>query len=269
MRPDSDKRSGTLSAWGIFLTAVQFLTRIPIADVGVTSAEQYAAALKRSVIFFPIVGGLVGLATASVFVGLLRVGLSPLIAAFLALGLEALLTGAFHEDAFADTCDALGGGWDRQQVLEIMKDSRLGTYGTLGLVIGVGGRAAAMTALAAEEAKLVWAAITAAAALGRIGIVFMMACTAPITSRDTLAKDVSGTQTLMRAVGATVISCPFWLPWALLFSWLAALSSLAAGLVFFWFRRKIIQRVGGTTGDLLGATAFLIQWVILVGASVR
>lgn len=251
-----------------FLAAVRFLTRIPIPERWNCDDACYQACLRRSVIYFPIVGGFVGLGTSAVFVAGVSAGFTPLLSALFAIGLEALLTGAFHEDAFADTWDALGGGWTRDQVLEIMKDSRLGTYGTISLIIGVGIRVVAMPACA--ESGLLWsiAAITAAASLGRVAIVGMMAFTSPITDRHTQAKDVAGTQSVKTFLVASLISAPFWFPMLFLHPAVGLASTLAALGVLLAYRRKILQRVGGTTGDLLGCSAFLVQLVILIGASV-
>ncbi|MCO8121065.1 adenosylcobinamide-GDP ribazoletransferase [Stieleria sp. TO1_6] len=249
--------------------AIQFLTRVPMPGLSGITADQYRELLRRAVIFFPIVGGLVGCWTAALFVGGLWIGFTPLVAALISLGAEALLTGAFHEDALADTCDALGGGWTRDQVLEIMKDSRLGTYGSVGLIIGVGTRAAAMAAIGAANMMTAAIVIVAAASLGRAAIVLMMATTDPIQDRNSQAKDISGSQTIKRALTAALISLPFWIMWPVTLPVVAGCSLLASLLVLVWFRRKIIQRVGGTTGDLLGCSGFLIQGVILVGASAQ
>lgn len=257
------------SWWRCFLAAVQFLTRLPIPNTSETSAASYAATLRRAVVLFPLVGGLVGASTAIVFVVALLIGLTPLVAALVALGCEAMLTGAFHEDAFADTCDALGGGWTRDQVLQIMKDSRLGTFGTMALVIGVGGRAAAMAALV--DGGVIWplVAITAAAAWGRIAIVAMMVTTPPIEHRESQANDISGTQTWTTLLIASLLSLPLWIGWLVMAPLVSALSLTVAIVVLAWFRRKIVKRVGGTSGDLLGCSAFLVQLVILIGASAR
>ena len=255
--------------WECFGTAIQFLTRIPVSGTMEKSAEYYYAALKLSVIYFPVVGGLVGLLTAIVLVACVKIGLPVLVAAFIALAMEAALTGAFHEDAFADTWDALGGGWTREQVLEIMKDSRLGTYGTLALVTGVGCRAAAVASIVSNWGWWTPIPLMAASSLGRIAIVAMMATTAPIEDRASQARDVSGTQTHQRVWIAAGLSAVFWLPWVVVSFPMAILSCIAAVAVFVWFRNKILTRVGGTTGDLLGCTAFLIQLIFTIGASAR
>lgn len=246
-----------------FTTAVQFLTRIPVQGAMDGTPEFYYTALRKSVVFFPLVGALVGTFTATAAFTA-SIGLSPMLAALIAIGLEAWLTGAFHEDAFADTWDALGGGWNRDQVLEIMKDSRLGTYGTIALVIGVGGRIIATSELIAVSTVWGLASIIAASTLGRIAILVMMVTTPPITDRASQAKDVSGMQTWKTLVVGTLIAIPGWIVWALWSPSIAMFTLILSGLILWWFRRKIIRRVGGTTGDLLGCSAFLVQLAILI-----
>lgn len=256
------------TVWECFATAVHFLTRLTISKRLAASADfNHARALNRSVVFFPLVGGLIGLATASFLSFLLLLGLPPLLAAFLALGAEAYVTGAFHEDAFADTCDALGGGWTRERVLEIMKDSRLGTYGTMGLVIGVASRAIAMSAIAAGSILWTIGAMVAAAMISRLVIVLLMATTAPIAGRDSQARDVSGTQSLGRVFLAVLIALPLGLPWMLCFPWTAAGSLCVCAFVLYEYRRVLLRRLGGTTGDTLGASGFIAQIIVLAGAT--
>ncbi|MEM8736528.1 MAG: adenosylcobinamide-GDP ribazoletransferase, partial [Planctomycetota bacterium] len=177
--------------------------------------------------------------------------------------------GAFHEDAFADTCDALGGGWTRERILEIMKDSRLGTYGTMGLFIGVASRAIAMSAITTRGDTL-WtlAAIVAAAMISRLVIVLFMATTSPVAGRDSQARDVSGTQSWDRVRLAALIALPLALPWLLFAPVIAGYSLLACAAILVEYRRLVLQRIGGTTGDILGASGFIAQVVVLTGASV-
>jgi adenosylcobinamide-GDP ribazoletransferase len=115
--------------WHIFLTAVMFLTRIQVPS----NIDHNPEHLQRSSKYFPLVGCIVGgisilvyLATAKFF--------SENVAILASIIAGILTTGAFHEDGFADTCDAFGGGWTKEKILLIMKDSRLGTYGVTGLL---------------------------------------------------------------------------------------------------------------------------------------
>ena len=125
----------------LFFTALQFLTRVPVPRwVGFESAW-----LQQSVRYFPLVGLLVGCVGAAVMGLAQRIWPAP-IAAGLSLAATVLLTGAFHEDGLADTCDALGGTVGRARALEIMKDSRIGSYGSVGLILMLGLKASALTA---------------------------------------------------------------------------------------------------------------------------
>lgn len=261
---DNQTESLSPTHWRCFTAALQFLTRIPVPDATGQSSEYHATALTRGVVFFPIVGGLVGIITAVILSVALVAGLSPTVATVLAVGLEYMFTGAFHEDAFADTWDALGGGWTREQVLEIMKDSRLGTYGTLSLVVGVGLRITATSSLSPFGWPWVIATIVAASTLGRLAIVGMMVTTQPVADRESRARDISASQTWKTFLIATLLSSPCFAIWL----WI---NPLAAGtaigisvVVLWWFRRCILRRVGGTTGDLLGSSSFLIQLIVLV-----
>ncbi len=260
--PSIDKASW----WIRFTTAVQFLTRIPVQGAMSGTADFYYATLRRSVLFFPLVGGLIGIFTSTVLI-VAAIGFNPWIAALIAISLEATLTGAFHEDAFADTWDALGGGWTREQVLEIMKDSRLGTYGTLGLILGVGLRVAAFSTLLGMSWLWAVVSIVAASTIARIAIIGLMVTTSPISDRDSQAKDVSGTQTWRTLVGSMLMTSLLWGVWIVMEPLLALSSIIAVLVILVWFRSKILKRVGGTTGDLLGCSAYIAQLVILVGSS--
>jgi len=112
-----------------FLTAVLFFTRIPCPKWVDHSAE----ALNKSSRFFPLVGMLVGSIAALVYYGCTFI-FSPEISLVLSMISSVWTTGAFHEDGFADTCDGFGGGWTKEKILTIMKDSRLGTFGVIGLL---------------------------------------------------------------------------------------------------------------------------------------
>lgn len=257
------------SRWECFATAVHFLTRVTISKIANSTDLDHATALNRSVVFFPFVGGCIGTLTSAVLIAALYLGLPTLLAAFVAIGVEAWVTGAFHEDAVADSCDALGGGWNREQILEIMKDSRLGTYGTIAIVIGVTSRAIAIGSLAEGSVLLAAASVVAAASIGRIVIVLLMTTTSPVANRVSQARDVSGGQSIGRAIVATCLSLPFWVPWLIVMPVVAACSLLCVGLFVIWYRRMIVRRVGGTTGDLLGASGFLTQLIVIIGAAAK
>ncbi|WP_137899479.1 adenosylcobinamide-GDP ribazoletransferase, partial [Sphingomonas sp. 2SG] len=132
--------------WAPPLLAVQFLTRLPVPALARLDAAAAADGFARAMAWLPLVGALIGGVTASIFVAAQALW-PPVIAALLALAVEALLTGAFHEDAVADFCDAFGGTARGDRAIEIMRDSRIGSYGALGLGLMVGLRLAAIGAL--------------------------------------------------------------------------------------------------------------------------
>ncbi|MES2872666.1 MAG: adenosylcobinamide-GDP ribazoletransferase [Bacteroidota bacterium] len=112
----------------IFLACLSFYTRIPVAIAGGKAAD-----LAQSIKYFPLIGWLAGALSALVFIGSNIVFGQNLAIVFSMLS-TILLTGALHEDGLADVCDGFGGGWIREKILEIMKDSRIGTYGVISLV---------------------------------------------------------------------------------------------------------------------------------------
>ena len=148
-----------------FLIATQFLTRLPIPArfQSVWGMED----LRDSVHMFPLVGVLVGLGASLVYAAAVFCNLPPVIAAILAVATQILMTGALHEDGLADVCDGFGGGRTREEKLAITRDSRLGTYGAIGLILSLGLRTAAIAHLADPE--VVTPALIAAAALSRAG----------------------------------------------------------------------------------------------------
>lgn len=251
--------------WAPPLLAVQFLTRIPVPGVNGLSTEVVRIGLGQAVGWFPLVGSLIGGITALIV--LVGEGFWPrAIAVIIALIVEARLTGAFHEDAVADFCDAFGGGFTRDDTLRIMKDSRVGSYGALGLMLAVLLRTVSIVAL--DQAILI-ATIIAAATFGRLLVVILMATTTPAAVTTGLAKDIGG-QIGVRQWGLAVVLA---LPSLGLLGWLtpvAALVTLLGGMIFLiWFRALLIARLGGSTGDCLGFAAYAGQLILLLAATAQ
>ena len=126
----------------VFFTALMFYTRLP-CPAWVGHSEEL---MNQSTRYFPLIGWIVGAAGAAVLYWSSFV-FSPFIAAVLSVVATVLITGAFHEDGFADMCDGFGGGWTKARILDIMKDSRLGTYGAVGLLLLIGLKVAATVQL--------------------------------------------------------------------------------------------------------------------------
>ena len=164
-----------------FKTATAFLTRLPMPHPHGPQPQNFVRAHRM----FPVVGALIGAAVGLICLGLRYLGVPDLAAAALALGASAILTGALHEDGLADVADGFGGGRDRAAKLEIMRDSRLGTYGALILLVSF---AAKSSALAAIPDGYVVPGLIAAHALAR-GILPFMSLNLPYARNDGLARN--------------------------------------------------------------------------------
>jgi len=237
--------------WRLVLTAVQFLTRLPVPDwVGHGPGQ-----LDRAMRYLPLVGIGVGLVGAVVFMAA-SAGLPRPAAALISVAATLLLTGALHEDGLADTLDGLFGGATQDDTLRIMRDSRLGTYGAAGLTLALGLKVTALSALPAVGAALV---------AGHAGSRFLVVCVIaglPYARSDGKATPMAGGVGFVELSVAGVCGV---LP-LLLLGWRAVPALLlAAGLAWGmarWFRR----RLGGYTGDGLGAVQQVTELAILLVA---
>jgi adenosylcobinamide-GDP ribazoletransferase len=118
----------------LFFTALSFYTRLP-APAFIHGNN--AGLLPDSIRYLPLIGWMAGIVAAIVYL-LANYLFGDTLAVLFSMVATVLLTGAFHEDGFADVCDGFGGGWTKDRILDIMKDSRLGTYGVLGLILLLG-----------------------------------------------------------------------------------------------------------------------------------
>lgn len=230
----------------LFLTALGFFTRIPVPAWVPWSPER----LNHAARYFPLVGWVVGGVGAGAFLALALV-LPVSLAVILSMAVTIRLTGAFHEDGWADTCDGLGGGWDKAQVLTIMKDSRIGSYGTVGMVLMLLAKAAALVELAAHGQLAVAAALLAAHPLSRLASTSLIHWL-PYVREDESSKS----KPLARALrpGELAAAALFGLtPLALLAPLEALGALLAVAALTVWAARVFLRRLGGYTGDLLGA----------------
>lgn len=236
----------------LFFTALGFFTRIPVPASIPWSPER----LNHAARYFPLVGWVVG-ATGALAYTLFVAFLPATLAVLLSMAVTIRLTGAFHEDGWADTCDGFGGGWHPEQILTIMKDSRLGTYGTTGLVLMLGAKAAALIALAEHGALAVCVALFAAHPLSRL------ASTSLIHTLDYVREDEqSKAKPLARRLepGELVLATVFGLAPLLLLGFGAAFAALIATVpVTLYCARVFKRRLGGYTGDCLGATQQLTE----------
>ncbi|KQM87230.1 cobalamin biosynthesis protein CobS [Sphingomonas sp. Leaf23] len=250
--------------WAPPLLAVQFLTRLPVPVLHRLTGEQAAAGLEQAMAWLPPVGSLIGAVTGATFL-IAQFWWPPLVAAVLALIVEALLTGAFHEDAVADFCDAFGGMASGDRALTIMKDSRIGSYGALGLGLVVLLRIAAMVAL---PPVLAMAAIVAAATLGRLCAVTLAALVAPVGSGAGMAVR-AGRMPIGRLALAGVLAVPGIAPLLWLRPMAVVVALVAMAVLLAWLARFLRRRIGGSTGDCLGFAAAMGQLALLLAVAAR
>ena len=227
------------------LLAVQLLTRWPLPASIPYSGDRFAAAAR----YYPLVGALIGGFAGAVF-WLAHLAFPAALAVVISTAATALATGAIHEDGFADTCDGLGAGATRERALEIMRDSRLGTYGVAGLGLMLAIKVLALSELPVES--IPWVLIAAHAA-SRSSTVLAMATSAYVRDAG-LARPISGaigpaSVALALAAGAAATCVLFMVvpPDAVL----VGVAGLAIGHLAM--RTAYERRLGGYSGDCLGA----------------
>jgi adenosylcobinamide-GDP ribazoletransferase len=234
-------------------TAVAFLTRLPMPHPEGAAPANFVRAHRM----FPVVGAAIGGAVGLVCLGLRAIGLPDLAAAALALGASALLTGALHEDGLADVADGFGGGRDRAAKLEIMRDSRLGTYGALMLMVGF---VTKLSALAALPDAFVVQSLIAAHALAR-GVLPSMSMNLAYARHDGLAANAGRPEFATAATAAALALLIAWLalPWRLAIDAALAAAACATGMALLAQRQ-----IGGQTGDVLGGAEQFGETAILL-----
>ena len=232
------------------LAALQFLTRVPIR-------LKKEPSLNATVAWFPLAGAIIGAAVGGTAAGIWHV-VPPLVAGAVGVTIGLLITGAFHEDGLGDIADAFGGGWTVERRLEILKDSRHGTYGVAAICASIVLRVVALGSLPGP-----WAMFTGAVAahtMSRVAAVGM-AGTMKLATHSGLGADYGRGTTRLRAavsvVGGTALTAVAVGWWALPLAGAALIAVLATGTLA---RRKI----GGISGDVLGATEQVAEILCLV-----
>ncbi len=247
----------------LFFVALQFLTRVPIPQWVGWQPEW----LHHSARHFPAVGLCVG-AFGSLVLWAAAHGWPALLAVLLSMAATVWLTGAFHEVDLADTCDGLGGSVSRERALEIMKDSRLGIYGTVGLVFVLALKAAALHGLAVRDLTAALALLPLAHAWSRAATVLLLrllpyAGDAAHAKAKPMAQQVDHHSlgvALMWAAVVAAAAAPFVRMDVLLWAALAAAGATAA--MARWLQRHL----QGYTGDTLGATQQFSELAVYLAA---
>jgi len=243
--------------WMEIKLCLGLLTRLPVNVVATVSPSVFA----RSSRWFPMVGTLVGMLSAATLFLCILVGLPDVVAVLIAIGFSILLTGALHEDGLADVADGFGGGANSDAKLEIMRDSRVGTYGVLALIMAVGLKGALLVALMNSGLWAAAMAMIVAASASRLTPVLLMN-RLPMARNDGMAVNAGKPEatSVRTACGLALASLLVLTGWqAMLVTIIATLAACAAiGAVA---RRQI----GGQTGDVLGAGQQVTEICVLIG----
>ena len=260
-----------MSAIRHFFLALQFFTRIPLpgrlaAWVGFSPAMQ-----RASLAYLPLVGvimgGVAGCTCLVVVHWLPGLGAAPWIAAVLSTIVTVMVTGAFHEDGLADLADGIGGAVDRERALAIMKDSRIGSYGAVALMLTLMLKVALIAGLLQVDPALAAWTMLAAHACSRLMPVGVAVCLPNVREMAESKSAVTASRPALR----TVLGACWWaaLPLAAAVVWLPrgfwAVGVVACVLAWLLMCRLLRRRLQGHTGDALGATQQVCELAFYLG----
>ncbi len=235
--------------------SVTFLTRIPLPSF----RRNLDQGLANSAYCFAFVGALIGVLTAY-FAWLVQpLGLVNLVLAILLVGFTALLTGALHEDGLADCCDGFGGGHNRDRKLEIMKDSRIGTYGVLALILVTALKIALLSNLLEFNFLEFTFTLAVVHSLSRASMPVTMAIMSPAKTSG-LASTAGKVAPILAVLGFGLSLLIIWIVFGLSPMFWAAVITLLVLAGFVWLSHR---QIGGFTGDSLGAQQQIIEVALL------
>ena len=242
--------AGLRREWQAFWLAMGFLTRIPVP----VTVDYSQRLMNQCSVYFPLVGLLLGGLYAALYT-LLAGFWSPLVCVLLVLGFHLWITGAFHEDGMADCADGLGGGYTVARRLEIMKDSRIGTYGAVALGVTLALKVALLT-----DTQPVWLALLLAPAISRLTPLCLMRALVYVSDPDTskskpVAEGFSGQRLGVAVAGVAALA---------LVAGVALEALVAVGSVLLVWGAMLRRSLGGYTGDALGASVILSELVFLL-----
>lgn len=238
--------------WRNFILAIGFFTRIPVPSV----ENFHESDLNHAAKYFPLVGLLIGAIAALVYLAANKIFTQD-IAIIFSMIASIYVTGAFHEDGLTDAIDGLGGGWEKEQVLTIMQDSRIGSYGAVAIILAL---LLKFTSLSHITPMLMPAVLLAGHSVSRLCAVLVMA-TQPYVKPSGKAKPLATQLSKPSLLVAIVFGL---LPLILLHpSYYFAL--LPVAFVWAWFSLILNKRLGGYTGDCLGATQQLTEIAFYLG----
>lgn len=229
----------------IFLSAVMFLTRLPVSRFVKYDPEH----LSKSTAYFPLVGAIVG-SIGALTLWTASMKFSPTLSVLISMVATVLLTGAFHEDGLADSADGFGGGYTKERVLEIMKDSRIGTYGAIALWLFLTAKLLLLSEIFKQDNSLAFSTLVVAHLLGRYSSLPLIFTLDYARSEATTSKPFAEKASLKRLIVASLYTLCLS---ALLLEWCAFLAIGAVLVVTLFSGIYFKKRIGGITGDSLGA----------------
>ena len=241
----------------IFFTAIMFYTRIP-CPIWVDHSQEY---LNKATRYFPLIGWIVG-AVNVLIIYVCSFIFPTSICVIMALVASVLITGAFHEDGYADLCDGFGGGWTKPQILEIMKDSRVGTYAVVGLILLMFLKVFTLITLLEIEFLFCLKSIVFAHVLSRWSVtIIIYTHNYSRTDSESKVKPIAKKLTLTNFIVASfwVIPCLF-----LFQSWLILLAIPIVYTMKVYLASYFQKWIEGYTGDCLGATQQINEIVTLL-----
>lgn len=247
--------------------AFTFMTRVPLGAL----ASHDPADLPTSSVYFPVVGLAVGLVGGSIYALSARLWPMPL-AIVLSICATVLMTGAFHEDALADAFDGFGGGWSREQVLAIMKDSRVGSYALVGVTLTLATKFAALHAIASAGASIdVVRSLVVAHVLGRWSSLVLIRRYPYVRPASDLERPSAGRPfvagvTVEHLIASTLVML---LILEVAMGWQALLPLIVALVVTAGAGWYFHRRIGGITGDALGAANQIVEVFVYLTLAAR
>ena len=255
MVQQSSLKSSIRREWQAFWLAIGFLTRIPM----LARIDYSPALMNQSSVYFPAVGLILGALYATLF-WLIAPFWSPWVCVLLVIGFHLWITGAFHEDGMADSIDALGGGYTVEARLRIMKDSRIGTYGTVALVIALLLKAALLSG-SSHVALL----LLVTPCVSRLTPLVLMRTLPYVSDPDnSKSKPVAEAFSGKRLVAATAFTGLVGLIFSVSFPMLLVFAAASIGIVGILWGWQLKRDLGGYTGDALGASVVFSELVLLL-----
>jgi adenosylcobinamide-GDP ribazoletransferase len=261
-----------------YLLALQFFSRVPVTGRLAAWVGFSPAMLRASAAHFPgvgwLVGGVVALASAALLALLPVSGFTPLVVAALGTVLSVMVTGAFHEDGLADVADGLGGSLDRARALEIMKDSRVGAFGAIAVMLALLVKLSLLALLGSLNGSLMCVALFAAHVVSRTWPLLTIRLlphvgdaagskSKPLADQISLAALVVAflwcfaalALVILAQAAMVLVAIPgFLVSPAAGLAWLLGAGVLLSGMAWAWMARWFARRLQGFTGDCLGAT---------------